>query len=402
MPEIRLILDSQTLRAAATVFRQAMFGLPGGVTPIEHWVEKYVVPGRVYGAWLDGTLVGTTNSFRSELRLPGGEWVPHAAVTHVGVLPHFTRRGILQALFRQQLADLLQEGISVATLRASQGLIYPRFGYGVASAFQDLNIDKRELGTLPTLEGEIQLLPPAEAWHSVRSITERYPLAQAGTLARWPQWWAMQQHRLEHSGLNHYVALALKEGVPQAFARYHAEPDGNWLYSRDRTLVVDDFHAADPALATTLFHYLLQLDIARFIQLPHRPVDDWLPLLLDNPRAVGQQGQQDETWLRIIHLEQALNARRYQPAPSVVLAVTDDLLPVNQGHWQLSSEGVKRTTQPADLSLDIATLSMLLLGGHKVWQLIQAQRIRIVNPQAPKWLERLLACDEAPWSGIFF
>lgn len=402
MPDIRLILDSQELRAAASVFRQAMFGLPGGVTPVEHWVEKYIVPGRVYGAWLDGTLAGTTNSFLSELTLPGGESVAHAAVTHVGVLPHFTRRGVLQKLFRQQLEDLHQEGISVATLRASQGAIYPRFGYGVASVFQNLRIDKRELTTLPKLEGEVQLLPAADAWQTVQEIVARYPLSHAGTLTRWPQWWAMQQHRLEHSNLNHYVVLALKEGIPQAFVRYHAQPDDNWLYSTERTLVVDDFHAADPELAVTLFNYLLQLDIARFVQLPHRPVDDVLPLMLDNPRAIAQQGLWDETWLRIISLERTLNTRRYQDAPPVIVTVTDALLPVNQGNWLISSESVKRTTQPADLSLDSATLAMLLLGGHKVWQLIQARRIQIINPQAPKRLERLLACDEAPWSGIFF
>lgn len=402
MPDIRLILDPQELRAAASVFRQAMFGLPGGVTPVEHWVEKYIVPGRVYGAWLDGTLAGTTNSFPGELTLPGGKSVAHAAVTHVGVLPHFTRRGILQKLFRQQLEDLYQEGVSVATLRASQGAIYPRFGYGVASAFQELRIDKRELTTWPKLEGEVQLLPASDAWQIVQEIVGRYPLSRAGTLTRWPQWWAMQQHRLAHSNLNHYVVLALKEGIPQAFARYHAQPDDNWLYSTERTLVVDDFHAACPELAVTLFKFLLQLDIARFVQLPHRPTDDALPLLLNNPRAIGQQSTRDETWLRIIHLEHTLNARRYQDAATVVIAVTDALLPVNQGNWQLSSEGVKRTTEPADLSLDSATLAMLLLGGHKVWQLIQARRIQIINPQAPKRLERLLACDEAPWSGIFF
>lgn len=402
MPEISLILEPQGLRAAATVFRQAMFGLPGGVTPVDRWVEKYIVPGRVYGAWLDGTLVGTTNSFPGELTLPGGESVAHAAVTHVGVLPHFTRRGVLQKLFRQQLEDLYQEGIDVASLRASQGEIYPRFGYGVASAFQNLRIDKRELTTLPKLEGEVQLLAAADAWQKVQEIVERYPLSRAGTLTRWPQWWAMQQHRQEHSHLNHYVVLALKEGIPQAFIRYHAQADDNWLYSSERTLVVDDFHAADPELAITLFNYLLQLDITRFVQLPHRPVDDVLPLLLNNPRAIEQQNRRDESWLRIINLEHTLNTRRYQDAPGVVLAVTDTLLPVNQGNWLLCAEGVKPTTEPADLSLDSATLAMLLLGGHKVWQLAQAQLIHIVNPQAPKRLERLLACDEAPWSGIFF
>ena len=184
MPEIRTLHDPAELLAAATLFRQAMFGLPGGVTPVDGWAERYVVPGRVYAASLDGQLAGTSNSFPSELTLPGGQRVPHAAVTHVGVLPHFSRRGVLRALFSQQLADLYRQGVAVATLRASQGTIYGRFGFGIATAIQDLRIDKRELPSLPAAEGDIRLLPAANAWEAQQAIVARFPHPHAGTLTR--------------------------------------------------------------------------------------------------------------------------------------------------------------------------------------------------------------------------
>lgn len=402
MPEIRIIYDPAELLAAATLFRQAMFGLPEGVTPVEAWAERYVVPGRVYTASFDGQLAGTSNSFPGELTLPGGQRVPHAAVTHVGVLPHFSRRGVLRALFSQQLADLYQQEVAVATLRASQGTIYGRFGYGIATAIQDLRVDKRELSSLPAAEGDIRLLPHADAWEAQQTVVTRYPQRHAGTLTRWPQWWALQQHRLAHSSLNHYVALALKDGEPQGFVRYHARPDDNWLYSTERTLVVDDLHAADPQIAAQLFGYLLQLDIARYIDLPHRPVDDALPLLLANPRAVQQLRRIDESWLRIINVERTLNARALGDGEALTLAIDDPLIEANRGVWRLSSNGIQRSAGQADISLGIDALAMLLLGEYTAHQLVAARRIQPHHSQSTARLTRLLACHEHPWSGIFF
>lgn len=402
MPEIRTIEDPAALLDAATLFRQAMFGLPGGVTPVTDWAERYVVPGRVYGAWIDGQLAGTSNSFPGDILLPGGQRVSHAAVTHVGVLPHFSRRGALRALFTRQLSDLYQQGVAVASLRASQGNLYGRFGYGVATAAQDIRIDKRELTTLPPADGEIRPISVAESWQVQQAIVARHPLTRAGSVSRWPQWWALQQHRLMHSSANHYVALALHNGEPVGFVRYHAKPEENWLYSTGRTLVVDDLHAADPQREVELLGYILQHDIARYVELPHRPVDDALTLLLDNPRAVQQCNRVDESWLRIIDLEQTMNARRYGDAEAIALRIEDPLLSQNHGVWQLSPDGIQRSGLSPEISLTIDSLAMLLLGEFTPWQLAVARRIDAHHPQATARLSRLLACYQHPWSGIFF
>lgn len=402
MVKVAIIDDDATLEAAATLFRQAMFGLPGGVTPTENWVARYLEPGRVWGAWLEGELAGTVNSYTSTMTLPGGASVPHAAVTHVGVLPHWSRRGVLRALLSQQLAEFYQRGIAVASLRASQGSLYRRFGYGLASWLHSVQIDKRELGANPPSEARIQLLSAGDAWQQQQQIAQRFPLTRAGTLQRWPQWWALQQHRLAQSSLNHYVALLHEQGEAQAFVRYHAQPNDNWLYSPERTLVVDDLHAADARHYVSLLRYLLQLDITRLVRFASRPVDDVLPLLLDNPRAVQTEARRDESWLRIIDVEHVLNTRQLSGDQSVRLAIVDPVLPHNQGHWQLTPEGACRTQQPAELTLSVDALAMLLLGGHQVRQLVESQHITVHHPSAPARLAQLFASDQQPWAGIFF
>ena len=76
----------------------------------------------------------------SGLTLPGGVVVGHAAVTHIGVLPSFTRKGIATELIQHQLRDIAARGEVVATLRASEATIYERYGYGVASSSQTVEV----------------------------------------------------------------------------------------------------------------------------------------------------------------------------------------------------------------------------------------------------------------------
>ena len=65
--------------------------------------------------------------------MPGGGSVPAAGVSVVGVLPTHRRRGVFRSLMREQLADSRERGDLAAFLFASEGMIYGRFGYGLAS-----------------------------------------------------------------------------------------------------------------------------------------------------------------------------------------------------------------------------------------------------------------------------
>jgi GNAT superfamily N-acetyltransferase len=101
--EVRVLQGLQELVTAANVFRAAMVGLPNFGLSQEALVAELYEPGRAYGAFVDGQLIGTTDSYTSALRVPGGAELPHAAVTHVGVLPTHTRRGAATALLRTQI-----------------------------------------------------------------------------------------------------------------------------------------------------------------------------------------------------------------------------------------------------------------------------------------------------------
>ena len=103
--DIRVLTRTQDIAAAAATFRTAMVGLPLPAFGDAH-VPALAEPGRTLGAFDGGQVIGGAESYTSWLTVPGGARVLHAAVTHIGVLPTHTRRGVLTALLRRQLADI--------------------------------------------------------------------------------------------------------------------------------------------------------------------------------------------------------------------------------------------------------------------------------------------------------
>ena len=87
-------------------------------------------PGRSLAAFDGADIVGTAGGVSFDLTVPGGT-LPALAVTGVGVIPTHRRRGVLRSLMRHQLDDARKAGTPLAILWASEGAIYPRFGYGV-------------------------------------------------------------------------------------------------------------------------------------------------------------------------------------------------------------------------------------------------------------------------------
>jgi predicted acetyltransferase len=73
----------------------------------------------------DGDLMVSTLAVHSmELTLPGRRALPAGGATWGGTLPTHRRRGILAALFRAQLADIVARGEPLAVLMASEAGIW--------------------------------------------------------------------------------------------------------------------------------------------------------------------------------------------------------------------------------------------------------------------------------------
>ena len=195
----------------------------------------------------------------SGLTLPGGAIVGHAAVTHIGVLPSFTRQGIATELIRHQLRDIAARGEVVATLRASEATIYERYGYGVASSSQSVEVQTARAALRPDVGtgGPVRLIDTAEAWEVLPRIYTENRSSRPGTIDHPEVWWQGLRLRTESASGASYVAIHGEPGSESGFARYRPIDTQAWFVSDQRTIVVEDFFAPTMEAYLGLLRFLL-------------------------------------------------------------------------------------------------------------------------------------------------
>ncbi|MFC8851367.1 MULTISPECIES: GNAT family N-acetyltransferase [unclassified Micromonospora] len=354
-------------------------------------------------------LVASAAAFTRELTVPGAA-VPAAHVTMVGVLPTHRRRGLLTRLMRRQLREVRDAGREpVAVLWASEGRIYPRFGYGLAAQQLAVECATTELRLpAPTAaEGQLRLDRPAARRAELARVYDRQRADRPGWSDRDDRWWR-------------YVLGDPPGGRDDATERrvlLHEAPDGTldgYALWRSRgghdaagpcgVTVVEELVAANPAARLALWRPLLSLDLTR--RLSYRgPVDDPLLRLVNEPRRLEPRVT-DALWLRVVDVPAALAARRYAAAVDVVVEVTDELLPENAGRWRLTGgpDGARCVPAdgPADLACDVRALGELYLGGVGLTALADAGRVAELRPGALAAAGPAFSWHRAPsGSGVF-
>jgi predicted acetyltransferase len=402
--EIRVLDAEDDLIAAANLFRTAMVGFPPLPKLAPGQITRLLEPGRTVGAFADGQLVGTADAVTGGLTLPGGAVVGHAAVTHIGVLPSFTRKGIATELIGHQLRDIAARSEVVATLRASEATIYERYGYGVASSSQSVEVQTARAALRPEVGtgGAVRLIDAAQAWDVLPRIYAENRSSRPGTIDRPEAWWQGLRLRSESASGASYVAVYGEPGSESGFARYRPIDTETWFVSDQRTIVVEDFFTPTMAAYLGLLRFLLGLDLIDRVMFWMLPLDDPLPWLLVDRRAARVTAVHDETWLRVIDAHKALSARRYEGDGTVTIAVKDQLLPGNSTSFTIAGGGAEPTDRRPELHVGIEGLAAALLGGTTWRSLAAGGLVRADYPAALTVADRLFAVRDAPYAGFFF
>ncbi|GAA2711742.1 GNAT family N-acetyltransferase [Micromonospora olivasterospora] len=327
-------------------------------------------------------LVAHATAGTRELTVPGAV-VPAAHVTGVAVLPTHRRRGLLTRLMRRQLREIRDAGREpVAVLWASEGRIYPRFGYGLAAQQLTVECATAEL-RLPApapVEGRLRLDRPAPRQPELARLYDRLRVDRPGWSSRDERWWryVLNDPPGERGGATER-RVVLHEGPGgdvDGYALWRTR--GEWDAAGPRGVtMVQEVVAANVPARLALWRMLLSLDLTR--RLDYRgPVDDPLLRLVDEPRRLEAR-LVDALWVRVVDVPAALAARRYATEVDVTIEVTDELLPENAGRWRLRGgpDGARcgPADGPADLACDVRALGELYLGGTGLTALADAGRI---------------------------
>ncbi|HET6381445.1 MAG TPA: GNAT family N-acetyltransferase [candidate division Zixibacteria bacterium] len=406
-----MTLDVRPFTGDPADFRRTVasaFGWPARHEDQELW-ERTFEADRAFGAYDGDALVGTAGTFSLSLTVPGGE-LSMCGVTMVGVLPTHRRRGALRRMMRLQLDQAHERGEPLAGLWASEGGIYGRFGFGVATFSASFQIERRRalFHEPPPREGRFRLLDEDEARRALPPIFEAVRLSRPGTFSRSEAWWAAEffhdppEHR--DGGSPASYVLHETDGRPTGYARYRLYPGFDEGGPRT-TLEVHEVMAVTPAAERELWGYLLDVDLVSTVRGRRLPPDHPLLHALADPRRLGWR-LSDGLWLRVLDVPAALEGRGWAADGRLVLEVQDEFCAWNAGRWQLEVDGgrarVQRTRSAADLELSASELGSIYLGGVTVAALLRAGRVAEVGPGSASRADAMLRVDPEPWCPMIF
>jgi predicted acetyltransferase len=345
--------------------------------------------------------VATYATMRKSLNIGYGRQLESNLITAVTVRGTHRRNGILRGMITADLQGAKDDGLAMAALTASEGSIYGRFGFGVATFERSIKVDtgpRFRLKGQP--EGVVEVADPSVLLDVAPEVFERVQRLSPGSVDR------QEYYRLVASGsIGH-------DGKPDASVRcaLHYDPSGTldgyvsyrfkgWDH-KPYTMEIVDLVAATNAGYRDLWRFLGSIDLIDEVTWAEAPVDDPLAWALEDQRCIEASEVRDMLWLRILDTQTALEARNYPAAGRLVIEVTDSL-GLAGGTWLLESDGgavavVKDASgETPDLSMDAAGLASIYLGAVSPVTLAAAGRIRENTPGAAFLAQQLFTVERS-------
>lgn len=343
-----------------------------------------------------------------ELSVPGGA-IPAAHVTGVGVAATHRRRGLLTQIMTRMLEDVADAGTEpIAVLWASEGSIYGRYGYGLASWNVSYNIATKETALPATPPpGRLRRAVPGEVRETLAKVHDRVRAERPGLSSRPGRWWeslTSDPQSLRRGWTAEHVVLYEADDRVDGYAMWRTKNEWG-QHGPSGEVMVTEFASATVDAYIALWQFLLSIDLVRTVKCRHAAIDEPLAHLVTKPDALGTTVGPG-LWVRVVDVPGALAARRYLTPVDVVLDVTDAHLPANRGRWRLRGDAQSATCEPTDaapdLGLDVRELGALYLGGTSLSGLAAAGLVTEHRAGSLAAAAPAFGWSRAPWSHEVF
>jgi predicted acetyltransferase len=358
-------------------------------------------------AAIDGSrIVGTSAAITFRMVVPGGARIPAAGVTMVGVHPTHRRRGINTRMMRALLDQAAERGEPLAALFASEGAIYGRFGYGLASFLGEFQAESARMTFVRGYQprGRVDLLAKDEALPLMDRVydaalrpggVERNQALRDHVFATVGEdkerAWMYAVHRDEAGSADAYAVYWMKHDWPRSV------PSG--------TINVKECIASTPSGYADIWRFLFDVDLVATVDAWNRPVDEPLLHLVREPRRL-RFSLADGLWVRLLDVVAGLEARAYAADGRVVFGIDDPFRPDTSGTYELIVEDGKGRCSRSDAAPDLAgTINVVgatYLGGTSFRQLWWAGLIEERTAGAVDLADAMFASTPAPWCVVDF
>ncbi|MFB9770428.1 GNAT family N-acetyltransferase [Lactiplantibacillus modestisalitolerans] len=350
-------LTSPSDRAAFYQLYQYAFNKPDSPERRAFFMARYH-HGWIYGLHADHQLVSGLYSLPFEVNFHGTTYRMNG-IGDVMSAPEFAGHGGAGKLLTAALTEMATAGVTLSYLAPFSYAYYRRFGYEHVFNRTHQVIASRDLPRIRPLaaDGRIRRYG-TEGLRLSASFYQAQPQNQRGGLIR-PDWWW------------DYLALKHPDWRVAIYQDAEAQIGGYLIYSCQPTTFAIHEWATNSAAAFTALANFVTKHGSTFAQFSYdAPTDgNGLDLLADPDRM--QVTTTPYMMARIVDLHDFIKRYPFQAAVAPIrLAITDPLLPANQGCWELQSQAgtvsFNRLTPtvdgPADLQLTIQQLTKACFG----------------------------------------
>ncbi len=349
-----------------------------------------------------GRIVATFGAHDLPITVPGAS-APLAGTTVVTVMPTHRRQGLLRQLMTEHLHELHEEGQFLAGLWASEGAIYGRFGFGVATERARWKIPKwaAKLASPVDLGDAMQWLSHDEALQELPRLYEAIRRERVGLFERRLAWW---ENRLladppgPSGGVSQQRRVVYApQGQPLAYALYRTRRVD---LDHGLEVLIQEVQAVRPEAERAVWQFLFSIDLVESLDAWNLAVDHPLRWWIQDVRKVQRQVY-DALWLRLVDVPKALVARRYSAPGRFMIRVQDATCNWNDGVFQLeiSPDGQARCQASQgnpDLECSVECLGSVYLGGARWSEMARAGHVR-GSAQAIRLADQCFDCHEMPW-----
>ncbi|PZF64879.1 GNAT family N-acetyltransferase [Curtobacterium sp. MCPF17_047] len=368
------------------------------------------VAGSVDETWPAGTFTW----FPKDLSWGDGTAIRTQAVSAVTVRPTERRRGILRRMMTHALERGVEEGYAVASLTASEGTIYRRFGFGCAIRERAVHVRRaRALPFLAPTTGTVVMVTTQWLADGVgQDVFTRFHARTPGSMVRNTGTWPIVFGELGPDGQK---AKDVRAAVHRPDDSDEVDGYVTWRVVEGRTgedtrvEIVDLVYTTDAAYLS-LWEFLLSIDLNDVVVYKRSRMDDPIVAALADARTYDVDHEEDHVWLRVLDVAAVLQSRPYAADGSLTIAVTDSLghasgtyrLDVREARGTVTRLASDTDVAGSDIALDVADLGALLIGSVSPVTLAAAGLLRAMDPAAPVLLRAMLTPPRTPHGITYF
>ncbi|NII41868.1 putative acetyltransferase [Curtobacterium flaccumfaciens] len=373
------------------------------------YVNRPVV-GSVDETWPAGTFTW----FPKDLSWGDGSAVRTQAVSAVTVRPTERRRGILRRMMMHALERGVEEGYAVASLTASEGTIYRRFGFGCAIRERAVHVRRdRALPFLAPTTGTVVMVTTQWLADGVGpEVFARFHARTPGSMVRNTGTWPIVFGEFGPDGQK---AKDVRAAVHRPEGSDEVDGYVTWRVVEGKTgedtrvEIVDLVYTSDAAYLS-LWEFLLSIDLNDVVVYKRSRLDDPIVAALADARSYDVDHEEDHVWLRVLDVAAVLESRPYAADGSLTIAVTDSLghasgtyrLDVREARGTVTRLADDADVAGSDIALDVADLGALLIGSVSPVTLAAAGLLRAADPAVAVLLRAMLTPPRTPHGITYF